>query len=83
MIVLLFLIWLTNFAFFKDCALNIELIYDKDCDVIELYIKECEFSARFGFDSWNFSSAAGWLNVEDRMTFQVNDQVLKQDLKVM
>ena len=83
MVVLYLIFWLTNLALIKDCALNIDLDYIKDCAVLDLYIKECEFSTRVGFDSWNFSSAAGWLYVEDTMPLQVNDQVLKQDLKVM
>ena len=83
MVVLYFIIWLTNLAFFKDCALNIELNYNTDFVVLDLYIKECDFSTRVGFDSWNFSSAACRLHVEDTMPLQVNDQVLEQDLKVM
>ena len=83
MVVLYLIFWLTNLALIKDCALNIDLDYIKDCAVLDLFVKKCNFSTYIGFDSWNFSSAAGWLNVEETMPFNVNDQVLTQDLKVM
>ena len=83
MIVLYLIFWLTISELFKDCELNINWNKIKDCVVIDLELKECVFSARFGCYSWNFSSEACRLIVEETMPLYVNDNVLKQDLKVM
>ena len=83
MVVLYLIFWLTNLELIKDCALNFDLEYIKDVVVLDLDIKECEISTSIGFDSCNFFSAASRLSVDETMPLHVNDQVLKQDLKVM
>ena len=83
MIVLYLIFLVTNLELIKDCAVNIDLDFIKDCDVLDLFIKECEFSTDIGFDSCNFSSEASRLFVDETMPLYVNEEVLKQDLKVM
>ena len=83
MIVLFLIFLVTNLELIKDCVVNIDLEFIKDCEVFDRFIIECDFSTDTGFDSWNFSSEASRLFVDDTMPLHVNDEVLKQDLKVM
>ena len=83
MIVLYFILLLTNLELFKDCALNCDLDCITNCEVLDQFIKKCEISTCARFDSWKISSVACRLHVDDTMPLQVNDQVLDQDLKVM
>ena len=83
MILLYLIFWFTNLALLRDCELNFDTDLNKNCVVYDLCFKECDFSTFFGFVTWNFSAAAGWLIVEENMPLTVNEEVLKQDLKVM
>ena len=83
MILLYLIFWFTNLALLRDCVLDIDTDFDKNCVVYDLCLKECDFSTFLGFLTWNFSSAAGRLIVEETMPLNVNEEVLKQDLKVM
>ena len=77
------IIWLTIFAIIKDCALEFDLDIYMNCDVNDLRIRKCENSSLFGFYSWNVSLPARRPHPEETMPLAVNEEVLKQGLKVM
>ena len=83
MILSILIYWLTNFALIKDCDLDFDFELYMNCDVNDLLIRKCDNSTLFGFNTWNVSLSAGRPHLEETMPLTVNDEVLKQDLKVM
>ena len=67
----------------KDCEVIYDLDLNKNCVGLDLCPNKGEYSIFVGLDTSNVSAAAGWLIEEGIMPLTINDEVLKQDLKVM
>ena len=83
MILSTLIFWLTISAIFKDCELEFDFDLYMNCDVNDLSLRKCDISALLGFYSWNVSLPARRPHLEETMPLTVNEEVLKQDLKVM